>query len=307
LCVSILVGRPSLRNVLSRHYDLLCVCVILAAYTALIFPSLVLELRRSQFQNPDQPHVHWSIAYPPSSLLPIRICNDSDPIRSWSNSSDQSPVGCSNSLLSGSFFGTMLMGTLSPMIFRTSSRAALAACLLLSLLLLAACIATGTQPAAFGFPVAVQLATGALAAFFCYRGDRRSRSEFAVDKGLRYAAEQNGNLLFTLIPRDVVAHCRASDGPGMVGRTLPHVTLMFCALERHAEMQAGFSERDFHLLNALFVEFDDAVRAHGMYKYQHVGMHPICPPPPSLILPTSAPPKPARRSRPAPPICCPRR
>jgi hypothetical protein len=131
---------------------MLCICVILAAYTALIFPSLVLELRWTQFQGPDQPHVHWSIAHFPSSLLPIRACNDSDPVRSWSNSSNQSPVGCSNSLLSGSYFGTMRMGTLSPMIFHTSARAALAACLLLSLLLLAACVAAGTQPAAFGFP-----------------------------------------------------------------------------------------------------------------------------------------------------------
>ena len=52
---------------------------------------------------------------------------------------------------------------------------------------------------------------------------------------------------------------------------VPRVTIMFCSLERDDELRAAFSEREFELLDALFADFDDAVLARGMFKYQHVG------------------------------------
>ena len=69
----------------------------------------------------------------------------------------------------------------------------------------------------------------------------------------------------------IVIPCYNEEGTleAVVDRVL--VTIMFCAFEQHAEMQAAFSEREFDQLNAAFSDFDAAVAAHGMFKYQHVG------------------------------------
>lgn len=267
--IAVISSIHRLRRTLSLRYNSMCVCVILSAYITLLFPAYILEIRRSLFQNPADPRIQWNISY--LQGFPTRICNDSDPISSWSNNSDQSPIGCNNLLLSGNYYGTIFLAQLSPMVFRMRARPALLLCLLLSSVYLAACLSLGIRPHIFAFPLLGQLATGALAAFFCLVGDARAREEFAADKGLRYAAEQNGNLLYTLIPAGVVARCQGKGAGEMVGSEIPRVTIMFCAFEQHAEMQAAFSEREFDQLNAAFSDFDAAVAAHGMFKYQHVG------------------------------------
>ena len=189
----------------------------------------------------------------------------------------------------------MLLGTISPMIFRMCPRAAAILVLLLCSIFLGACISIGTRPTVFAVILLAQLAAGALGTWFCLLGDLHARVEFAVNKGLRYATEQNGNLLYTLIPQGVVAQCQGAAAAGasadMVGKTLPRVTIMFCALEGHAEMQAAFTEREFDELNAVFSDFDAAVKEHGMFKYQHVGApaYPPARPPAVLLIARTAP------------------
>ena len=99
----------------------------------------------------------------------------------------------------------------------------------------------------------------------------RGREEFAAEKGIQFAAQQSGNLLYTLIPPDVAARSHSLDG-AMLARDIPCVTVMFCTLERQEELQREFSEEVFDLLGRTFADLDDAVQEHGMYKYQHVGV-----------------------------------
>ena len=293
LIVAALASMPSLRPFFVRYYNSICIFVVVSSYISLLFPSYMLEERRSRFQSFDTPYSIWNISY--SGPLPVRTCNDTDPSLTWSTNSDQSPVGCSNLLLSGNYFGTMLLGTISPMIFRMCPRAAAILVLLLCSIFLGACISIGTRPTVFAVILLAQLAAGALGTWFCLLGDLHARVEFAVNKGLRYATEQNGNLLYTLIPQGVVAQCQGAAAAGasadMVGKTLPRVTIMFCALEGHAEMQAAFTEREFDELNAVFSDFDAAVKEHGMFKYQHVGApaYPPARPPAVLLIARTAP------------------
>ena len=105
--------------------------------------------------------------------------------------------------------------------------------------------------------------------------------QFTLARAMRNTSDRNRSLLHTLVPPNVVDYLDSlslssgrdsfSGGGELVGRDIPLCTVMFCTLERHAELQEAFSEEAFDLLSDIFAAFDDAVRRFGMYKYQHVG------------------------------------
>ena len=92
-----------------------------------------------------------------------------------------------------------------------------------------------------------------------------------MELSLTAAAERNRALLHTLIPPGVMSRLARHTGPSMLGRTVPHCTVMFCALDSHDALQADLSHHSFSSLAALVADLDATVRRAGMFKYQHVG------------------------------------
>ena len=141
----------------------------------------------------------------------------------------------------------------------------------LSLVFLVSTIATGSTGITMITAVVFQFTFGLLASYFCAVSRRVARAEFAVEKSIEQASERNGSLLYTLIPRNVMERLASHDGGGMLGRAIPHCTIMFCALEQEDDLQSAFTADVFGLLGSLFADLDDAVQRSGMFKYQHVG------------------------------------
>ena len=225
------------------------------------------------FQWNRAPHIQWSIAFKEGSL-PIRTCNDSDPVTSWRNytgSNHNTAVGCNNLVLSGTNFGIYIFANLCPIVFGMSARSAAQSSLANYLILTAELLLVGASAPIAMVSALLQLAIGLAGAFVCLTRERRAREHFALSKGLLFSAAQNSNLLHTLVPANVVAALAARRGGELVASPIAHCTVMFCALAQQGELQAAFSGRVALLLDELFCAFDDAVEASGMYKYQHVG------------------------------------
>jgi class 3 adenylate cyclase len=273
LGVAIVFSLKQLQIFCQRNYNIICVIVLVAIYLAVILPRAMLEIRLSIFQQltvtQKYDHIHWEIDA--SNFPPIRKCNDTNPLLSWTNHTDQSTVGCNSIALSGSVFSFLLLVTLLPTILHMSWGSSLIASISNSFLYLVALILTGTRGSAMISAVVFQLVSGLFASYFCAVRRRIAWAEFLVERSIERASERNGNLLYTLIPRNVMARLASHHGSDMLGRAIPHCTIMFCALEQEEDLQAAFTVDVFELLCSLFADFDDAVKRSGMFKYQHVG------------------------------------
>ena len=118
----------------------------------------------------------------------------------------------------------------------------------------------------------LQAIAGLIATLLCRAHTAAARSAFALAKGMKRAGEQNRNLLYTLVPHNVVQHLATHVSSGdMPGADIPECTVMFCSLEPHDLLQSSFSNEAFDLINDVFSDFDAAVNRSGMFKYQHVG------------------------------------
>jgi hypothetical protein len=235
-----------------RHYDLLCAVTIVASCAGCAATYVFVEARRALFQNPDFPHIRWGVDY--ASGWPRRTCADADPARTWSFPPEHSisSNGCNNLVLSGGAFCLYVHLNLLPLIYRlraaTAARVAAANAAVLS----AAVAAVGSATWVLASALACQLAAGGLAAHLCRRRAALARRQFAVSKGIRRASERrslrartstrarahllthprarSGSLLYTLIPRNVVAQLaswRPAAGGEMLGQSLPCATVMF--------------------------------------------------------------------------------
>eukprot|EP00291_Cryptomonas_curvata_P021063 CAMPEP_0172172290 /NCGR_PEP_ID=MMETSP1050-20130122/12361_1 /TAXON_ID=233186 /ORGANISM="Cryptomonas curvata, Strain CCAP979/52" /LENGTH=507 /DNA_ID=CAMNT_0012843807 /DNA_START=379 /DNA_END=1899 /DNA_ORIENTATION=+ len=259
-------------RLLVRHYNPLCLFLTVFFYLNLVWYNLIREVRRSLFQYSETPQITWHIDF--SGPLPVRTCNDSDPVATWQNwPLPGSAVGCNNLILSGNIFAFYALVNMLPAILRMRPLPALAATLTNTLILVAAVLAVGTRSWVLLSAVLFQLATGLSAAYMCRVRQRLAREQFAVAKSTTGAARQNRKLLHTLIPKNVLSRLASHDASGgeMLGTTISECTIMFCSLEPQAELQAAFSEELFTFLNAVFCTFDDAVTRFEMFKYQHVG------------------------------------
>jgi hypothetical protein len=264
---------PCTRKFCKRHYDWVCGCTTIISYLAAITPTVILEVRRSKFQRSGADHITWGIDY--SAFPPVRTCNDTDPSRSFEfPSPDSSSIGCNNLIISGNIFSIYILHNLLPRIFRNQLSTAIAVSAATSLILVIALLSVGTlsRDIAVISAVAFQLLTGLGAAYFCDLREKVSREHFAVAKGTKFATEQDRNLLFTLVPRNVVQQLQSHEPEGgeMLGREITCCTVMFCALEPQEELQAAATRLEFGILDDVFSAFDLAVEKYGMFKYQHV-------------------------------------
>ena len=258
-----------LRGRFIHNYDSICGLAIVSASAHSVCSSLLLEIRRSRFQSPYINTTIWQIDY--SGTIPHRTCQDSNAVMSWTlTSTSGQSLTCNNLLLGGDIVGYMMVATALPRIFRMKAVSAIVISFLHLTLLVVSFLLIGTEPAEFIPTVLLILISGIITAYFCHLGVRDAKEKFAVEKGLKFAAEHSSNLLYTLIPRTVLTR-RHSVDLGMVCGEIQHITIMFFTLERHEELMMHFSEEEFRLLDALFSDFDQAVERRGMFKYQHVG------------------------------------
>ena len=115
----------------------------------------------------------------------------------------------------------------------------------------------------FAPAVTFQLGSGLAAACLCHFQRTRAKAQYAVSRSIRLLSAQNRNLLHTLIPADVAARLAAHPPGEMLEASMEHVILMFCSIApRPADPDA------FALLHRVFSDFDAAVAAAGMFKYQ---------------------------------------
>ena len=224
-----------------RRYDGICAFIIMVSYLAAITPRVLLEIRRARFQVQGMENVTWGIDF--SSFPPLRTCNDTDPLQSLrvQQSSQSESIGCNSVVVSGNIFSIYILHNLLPRVLRNQWPTAVAVSLATATALVAALLAVGSlrrDPAVVS-AVIFQLLTGLGAAYFCRLREIVSREHFAVAKGTKFATEQDRNLLYTLVPRNVVKALQdraetagADEGRReLLGREVAHCTVMFCALE----------------------------------------------------------------------------
>ena len=252
-------------------YDWICAYTIILSYLAAITPTVLLEVRRSKFQRTGFAHIKWGIDY--ASFPPLRMCNDTDPVKSFSTLYwDASSIGCNNMILSGMVYSVYILHNLLPRIIRNNGQTAVFIAVFTAFVFVVALLSVGTftRDLAVISAVAFQLLTGLGTSYFCYSRKLISREQFAASKSTKFAAEQNRNLLYTLIPENVVQRYSVHEGQEMLGNEIPWCSIMFCCLEPQTELQASSTGQEFGLLDKVFSDFDSAVKKFGMFKYQHV-------------------------------------
>ena len=266
-----------------RKYTILCSSSIVSIHLILVYSHVMIEMRKIFFPVDLHDYVHPMIIFP-GTALPVRACNNTQPWRAWLQTDETFPLGgsgCNVALLSGGSYCTYLLIVLLPLIVELHFLPAIAISAANSAVLIAAALAVGADGGGTIVAIFFQAGAGAaVAAGCCMRTAARQR-QFALARAMRNTSDRNRSLLHTLVPPNVVDYLDSlslssgrdsfSGGGELVGRDIPLCTVMFCTLERHAELQEAFSEEAFDLLSDIFAAFDDAVRRFGMYKYQHVG------------------------------------
>jgi class 3 adenylate cyclase len=254
------LGARATRGFCIRHYSLVSTYIIVSSYAATIVPSFLWEYRLARFHSPHSSNLWLSIDY--SSFPPVRACvylQDAEP----------GFVATCTSVLSGKSFIGYLFWNLLPRICRVWHGYAVFVAVMTGSMLLFLTLAIGVDTWTMVACVAFQLAAGLGAGVFCVLGERVSRAKYAILKSTQFSGVQNRDLLYTLIPPNVVANIAEHDPAAMLGREIPHCVIMFCSLEPHADLRN--SEAALGLLDCIFSAFDEAVARHAVFKYQHVG------------------------------------
>jgi class 3 adenylate cyclase len=80
----------------------------------------------------------------------------------------------------------------------------------------------------------------------------------------------NDSLLYSMLPRRVVAKMRA--GETDIAEPFEHITLLFTDIVRFTDLVAAISPHEtLQMLNQLFTEFDEIAQRHGVLKLETVG------------------------------------
>jgi class 3 adenylate cyclase len=159
-------------------------------------------------------------------------------------------------------------------LMRCSWQTTIVGVMITNLILLSACLAVGTYGWQVIYHCLLHLGVGCVIAYSCHVHTQESRNQFAKVKHVKLAAKQRRSVLYTLIPPNVLgAVAKHSPDLGLLAVDIPQCTIMFCSLTRaldgqHANMTDA---QDFRVLHAVCLDFDDAVKCSGLYKYQHVG------------------------------------
>ena len=274
----VVFSMPSLHRFCVEYIGVLCSIHSLLIMISLILFQIVAEIERS-IDIQTEGYLRVVIVY--SGSFPWRSCGDGQNlelhiVQSWSviNSSigSSTAIGCDNAVLSGGFCCGYILLSFLPYIYKLNLYYAAGATICTTLFINFALLLTGTKIWPMASLAGLQLITGLISMKFCRDHTIAARNAFALAKGMRRAAEQNRNLLYTLIPHNVVEHLAThTSGNEMPGADIADCTVMFCSIEPQELLRSSFSTEVFDLMNDVFSDFDMAVHRSGMFKYQHVG------------------------------------
>ena len=158
----------------------------------------------------------------------------------------------------------------------------------------AASVSTGTCGWSLVCHLLLHLSVGTATVLLSHKATEDSRARFAMVKHVKFAAERSRKWLHTLIPPNVLARI-ASHSPesGILGTEIRDCVIMFVSLhdpkaDHDGEGIEAVSSRsgddfapgqnpgsrdsvNFSRQHRAYSDFDDAVSATVLYKYQHVG------------------------------------
>ena len=263
LLIALLFKFCKRRQLMMRLYDIVAAASVIALFSACLATNAMLEFRIARFGLRNS-HLITNLTYT-SHDLPLRSCTITGTQLLPAHSNVDLMHSCINLVLSGHSFSILILSNVLPMLYGLKMATALAITIVNSSLLTAAAIGVGERHWPLVFCLAVQLAAGLVAAKYCRWQCEAHRRQFAVTMGTTEAAKQNRELLYRLIPRNVVETMklqpeRSGERSGsMLGASMSHCTVMFCSLQPQDELQEGFSEDTFQLLNDTISSFDKAV------------------------------------------------
>ena len=266
--------NEDLKITLIHYYEIFCSISIILLYLACIGTFLLLEIRMSEFGSNDPMNFPTRIVINFTTFLPTRYCLDAIPQQMFDAKtplfSFVGTASCNNIILSGTSYSVYALLNILPMIYHMQQRSAVVVTSINTIILICSVLAVGSKSWVLFSTALFQFCAGIFASHFCGIHTNLAKKQFAIEKGTILANDQNSNLLYTLIPKNVVVKLGEHQGDSMLGTSIRHCTVMFCSLEPQEELKAEFSERVYSLLNDAFSAFDGAVKRSGMFKYQHV-------------------------------------
>jgi hypothetical protein len=218
------------------------------------------------FADLDYNHIKLEFGF--MRLRPTRVCNDTDPFRTWmvTKMSDQS-IGCVSSILGAEIMCLYGFANLLPIVFGMKPGFALLSNILVFFIVGMALVVSGTQ----GWPLVtvllVQTASAISGAYTAGRCYVHEKQRFLEEKHIRVLAGKNRTLLCNFIPENVIGKMPSS-GTAMIGAHIQEAVVMFCSLHPQTEFSKHCSAHTFHVLHEIICTFDDAVERFGMFKYQ---------------------------------------
>ena len=252
-----------------RRLSHISICTLVVTYISIVCCQILLEMQREKFQETGYGYIIWGVEY--DGLLPRKICDDTDPVRSWTNTTDVTSVsiGCETKLLSAPVAAICIFIMFSPILLEIYSRSALVVSFINVSIFLIGGLSVGCSYTAFLPAAALQLSAGFIAFRICEYQGMSSREQDSLSAATLDLWKSSRNILHSLIPANILEKIGTESSSNMICAEIQHCTIMFCMLEKAAELQDSFTEEVLQLLNSMFCEFDDAVERHGMFKYQH--------------------------------------
>ena len=275
LAFSLIFTLKIFRPFATQYFNVMACCIVSITYMSQMLPHIAAEVHRSQSDN-FLSSVQLKIDY--TGSWPVRSCNDTDPMETWTSVAMRSPiVSCSNSLFSGDILSQLISFWTVPYLCQMHYRVAIYLTIVLSIIFTVACLLLGSGWG-IAFPLAAQLAVGLVSIQYCHVRLKLAKQSFAIVKRTQLTTERNRALIHTFIPKNVL-HKLAShpevkrdrEPDDMLSASIPYCTVMFCCLEPQADLQAAPTEDFVSLMNTIFSKFDEQVERFGMFKYQHVG------------------------------------
>ena len=252
-----------------RRNSYLAICTLVVDYIALVCCQVLIEIQREKFQETGFGYIIWGLEY--DGFLPCKTCDDTDPVRSWTNTTDVTSVsiGCETKLLSAPVAAICIFIMFSPILLEIYSRSALILSFTNISIFLIGSLSVGCSYRAFLPAAALQLSAGFIAFRICEYQGISSREEESLSDATLDLWQSSRNILHSLIPANILEKIGSESSSNMICAEIQHCTIMFCMLEKAAELQDSFTEEVLQLLNSMFCDFDDAVERHEMFKYQH--------------------------------------
>ena len=209
-----------------------------------------------------------------SLWAPVLTCADRNPLKTVLEWPFPYASGCASHLFDATC--PMLLEVFAFFLFLRCHWTTTATATALSGILLAICfLATGMRHRHILYNLTFFTCVGSVQTFLCYVRTQDSRDKFAKIKHVKFAAKQSRQLLYTLIPPNVLSRL-ASHRPddGVLATDIQECSIMFCSLALRSGGRGDRFRREkdrFKRLHAVCLDLDAAVKGSPLYKYQHVG------------------------------------